>query len=54
MFCLFGLYELVVDTPEGTEEHGKLVSHYEPRTIADIKALGWNSEEDDRAFCNGG
>lgn len=45
-----GLYELVVDTPEGTEEHGKLVSHYEPRTIADIKALGWNSEEDDRAF----
>lgn len=45
-----GLYELVVDTVEGSEEHGKLVSHYEPRTIEDIKALGWNSEEDDRAF----
>lgn len=45
-----GLYELVVDTPEGSEEQGKLVSHYEPRTIADIKALGWNSEADNRAF----
>lgn len=45
-----GLYELVVDTPEGAEEQGKLVSHYEPRTIADIKALGWNSEADNRAF----
>lgn len=45
-----GLYELVVDTPEGAEEQGKLVSHYEPRTIADIKALGWNSDADNRAF----
>lgn len=45
-----GLYELVVDTPEGSEVHGKIKSHYEPRTIEDIKALGWNSESDDRAF----
>lgn len=45
-----GLYELVVDTPEGGEVQGKLRSRYEPRTIADIKALGWNSEKDDRAF----
>lgn len=45
-----GLYELVIDTPEGEEHAGQLRSHYEPRTIDDIKALGWNSEEDDRAF----
>lgn len=45
-----GLYELVVDTPEGEEVSGKLRSHYEARTIEDIKALGYNSVEDDRAF----
>ncbi len=45
-----GLYELVIDTPEGAEVSGKLESHYEPRTIEDIKALGYNSVEDDRAF----
>ncbi len=45
-----GLYELIIDTPEGEEEQGKIRSHYEPRTIEDIKALGWNSEDDDRAF----
>ena len=45
-----GLYELIIDTPEGEEIAGKLQSHYEPRTIDDIKALGWNSREDDRAF----
>ncbi|MBX9598140.1 MAG: DUF3141 domain-containing protein [Burkholderiales bacterium] len=45
-----GLYELVIDTPEGEEVSGKLRSHYEARTIADIKALGYNSIEDDRAF----
>ena len=45
-----GLYELVIDTPEGQEVSGQLESHYEPRTIDDIKALGWNSEEDNRAF----
>ncbi len=45
-----GLYELVVDTPEGEEVSGKLRSHYEARTIEDIRALGYNSVEDDRAF----
>lgn len=45
-----GLYELVIDTPEGAEVSGQLESHYEPRTIDDIKALGYNSTEDDRAF----
>lgn len=45
-----GLYELVIDTPEGQEVSGKIRSHYEARTIDDIKALGWNSPEDDRAF----
>jgi hypothetical protein len=45
-----GLYELVIDTPEGEEVSGQLLSHYEPRTIEDIKALGYNSVEDDRAF----
>lgn len=45
-----GLYELVIDTPEGQEVSGELSSHYEPRSIDDIKALGWNNQEDDRAF----
>lgn len=45
-----GLYELVIDTPEGQEVSGELRSHYEPRSIDDIKALGWNNEDDDRAF----
>lgn len=45
-----GLYELVIDTPEGQEVSGELRSHYEPRSIDDIKALGWNNQEDDRAF----
>lgn len=45
-----GLYELVIDTPEGKEVSGELRSHYEPRSIDDIKALGWNNEDDDRAF----
>lgn len=45
-----GLYELVIDTPEGQEVSGKIRSHYEARTIDDIKALGWNNPEDDRAF----
>ncbi|MBP9742650.1 MAG: DUF3141 domain-containing protein [Burkholderiales bacterium] len=45
-----GLYELVIDTPEGMEERGFLQSHYASRTIDDIKALGYNTTEDDRAF----
>ena len=45
-----GLYELVIDTNEGEEVSGQLKSHYEPRTIEDIKALGYNNTEDDRAF----
>lgn len=45
-----GLYELVIDTAEGSEVRGQLQSHYEPRSIDDIKALGYNSLDDDRAF----
>lgn len=45
-----GLYELVIDTPEGQENSGELRSHYEPRTIEDIRALGCNNVDDDRSF----
>lgn len=45
-----GLYELVLETPEGMEQSGHLESRYEARTINDIKNLGYNSLEDDRAF----
>ncbi|MBP9791722.1 MAG: DUF3141 domain-containing protein [Rickettsiales bacterium] len=45
-----GLYELVIDTPDDQKDIGKIKSHYEPRTIKDIKALGWNTCDDDRAF----
>lgn len=45
-----GLYELVLETPEGAESNQPLQSRYEPRTIEDIKKLGYNSKEDDRAF----
>lgn len=45
-----GLYELVIDTPENQENTTELSSHYEPRTIKDIKALGTNTVDDDRAF----
>jgi len=45
-----GLYELVLETPEGAEINQPLQSRYIPRTINDIKALGYNSVEDDRAF----
>jgi hypothetical protein len=43
-----GLYELVIDNAE--DDDGEIRSHYEPRTITDIKALGCNSVDDDRAF----
>lgn len=45
-----GLYELILETPEGVESNQPLASRYEPRTIEDIKKLGYNSTEDDRAF----
>jgi hypothetical protein len=50
-----GLYELVI-SPRPTDERstgsaaGKWVSRFEARTLDDIRALGRNSEEDDRAF----
>ncbi|MDQ5948157.1 MAG: hypothetical protein QG651_651 [Pseudomonadota bacterium] len=45
-----GLYELILDTPEGQENNASLVARYVARTIEDVKALGCNSESDDRAF----
>lgn len=50
-----GLYELVV-TPKKPGEPcaelvtGKFLARFEPRTLEDIRALGRNSVEDDRAF----
>ncbi|MBY0378834.1 MAG: DUF3141 domain-containing protein, partial [Burkholderiales bacterium] len=45
-----GLYELVLETPEGKEDNEPLQSRYIPRSIEDIKKLGYNSEDDNRAF----
>lgn len=47
-----GLYELILDTPEGKERCGseELEARYVVRTIEDIKRLGYNSLDDDRAF----
>jgi hypothetical protein len=50
-----GLYELIV-TPKTPGEpcaeliEGEFLARFEPRTLEDIRALGRNSEEDDRAF----
>lgn len=45
-----GLYELILETPEGAEDGSPLHARYVARTIEDIKNLGYNSDEDDRAF----
>ncbi len=50
-----GLYEMIV-TPKRPGEPcaelvtGEFLARFEPRTLDDIRALGRNSEEDDRAF----
>jgi hypothetical protein len=50
-----GLYEMVV-TPKSPGEAGAalvesdFLARFEPRTLDDIRSLGRNSEEDDRAF----
>ena len=50
-----GLYEAVIDeVAEGTERpdliHGKYLFRLEARTLDDIRALGANSEDDDKRF----
>jgi hypothetical protein len=50
-----GLYEMVIsprlaDAPRGGFGAGDWVTRFEGRTLDDIRALGRNSEEDDRAF----
>ena len=50
-----GLYEMVIEPrPAGTVEvgfsGGEWLTRFEMRTLDDIRALGRNSEEDDRAF----
>ena len=50
-----GLYELIISPrPADGSPHGSFaanwVSRFEARTLDDIRALGRNSEEDDRAF----
>ena len=50
-----GLYEMVIsprpaDAPPGVFVTGDWISRFETRTLDDIRALGRNSEEDDRAF----
>lgn len=46
-----GLYELILDTPEGQECGCQdIEARYVVRSIDDIKRLGYNSIEDDRAF----
>ena len=50
-----GLYEMVIspkpkDLPEGGFVTGDWISRFEARSLDDIRALGRNSPEDDRAF----
>lgn len=50
-----GLYELVIEpaaegAPRGLYGSGRWISHFESRTFDDLRALGRNSEDDDRAF----
>jgi hypothetical protein len=50
-----GLYEMVISPRQaaaqvGTEGQGAWMSRFEARTLDDIRALGRNSEADDRAF----
>ena len=50
-----GLYEMIIeprpaDQPPGGFVTGDWISRFEARSLDDIRALGRNSEEDDRAF----
>ena len=50
-----GLYEMIIsprpaDVPEGGFVTGNWLARFEGRTLDDIRALGRNSEDDDRAF----
>lgn len=45
-----GLYELVVEDPKTLNNGEKLQSRFEKRTLDDLRKLGINSKEDDRAF----
>ena len=50
-----GLYEMVIeprpaDLPAGGFDTGDWISRFEARSLDDLRALGRNSEEDDRAF----
>ncbi len=50
-----GLYEMVIsprphDTKDVASTGGKWITRFEPRTMDDIRAMGRNSPEDDRAF----
>ena len=47
-----GLYELILDVPDGLDSCNskQLEARYVSRTIEDIKKLGYNSEDDNRAF----
>ncbi len=50
-----GLYELVIEpapegTPSGFYGTGRWISRFEARTFDDLRALGRNTEDDDRAF----
>jgi hypothetical protein len=50
-----GLYEMVIsprpaDVPRGGFVSGDWIAHFEARSLDDIRALGRNSPEDDRAF----
>ena len=51
-----GLYEMVIAPRAGDRAHGTAsspadwISRFEARTLDDIRALGRNSPEDDRAF----
>src|SRR5262249_45496479 len=46
-----GLHEMIISPRQpGATGHGEWTSRFEPRTLDDIRALGRNSEADDRAF----